>query len=416
MTENKPAAVRKQAHPIVYMFLVLPFGISGGYVTVALGYLFGKIGISMDSIAILVSVGLIINYVKFIWAPFIDMTLSLKKWYILACTSTAVCTLAIGFFPIKASSIPPLIVIILISNITTSILGTAVSGIAAHDVPEKMKGRVSGYYNAGNLGGSGLGGGIGLWLVKHTDSNIIPVAILALCTTLCCIALYFVNEHTGDIRDLNAGKTIKNLFKDIENTLKVPMGILAMVLCFLPLGTGAASNLWAAVSGAWSASADTVEWVTGIISAFVTAGGALVGGWICDRSNKQMTYVVFGLMGALCAVGMAYSPHTQNMYQIWVLVYAFILGLSYSAFSAFVFEAIGKGAAATKYTMLASLSNFPIWYMTIVDGAAFTHYAKTGHGPEGMLDIEAACGIVGILLFLGFSRLLTKKKANVGTN
>lgn len=416
MTENKPATTRTHAHPIVYMFLVLPFGISGGYVTVALGYLFGNIGISMDSIAFLASFGILINVFKFLWAPLVDTTLSLKKWYILSCGLTAICTLAMGFFPIKASSIPPLIIIIAIANVASSFLGTAVSGIAAHDVPEEMKGRASGYYNAGNLGGSGLGGGIGLWLAKHTDSNIIPVAVLAVFTILCCLGLYFVTEHSAGIREQKAGKTIINLLKDIWNTLKVRMGILAMVLCFLPLGTGAAQNLWAAAAGAWNASADTVAFVTGIVSGFITAAGCLVGGWVCDRNNKQMTYVVFGLMGALCAVGMAYSPHTEWMYVVWTSLYAFILGLSYAAFSAFVFEVIGKGAAATKYTLLASLSNFPIWYMTIVDGWAFSHFKKIGKAPEGMLDIEAACGILGIVLFLVFSRLLMGKKIRIEPN
>lgn len=413
----EPTVLKKQAHPIVYMFLVLPFGIVGGYVSVALGYLFGNIGISIGSIAVLVSVGLIINYIKFLWAPIVDTTLTLKKWYILACVLTAASTLAMGFFPIKASSIPPLIIIVLFANVTTSILGTAVSGIAAHDVPEEMKGRVSGYYNAGNLGGGGLGGGVGLWLAKHTGSNLIPVAVLAILTLLCCFALYYVNEHRTNIRDEKAGKTLLNLLKDIGNTLKVRMGILAMVLCFLPLGTGAAQNLWAAVAGAWSASADTVSFVTGILSSFITAGGSLLGGWVCDRSNKQMSYVVFGLTSALCAIGMAYSPHTQLMYIIWTSLYAFILGLCYSAFSAFVFEAIGKGAAATKYTLLASLSNFPIWYMTLIDGAAFGRYEKIGKGPEGMLDTEAIYGVAGIVIFLVLSKVLyTKKKEPIPVN
>ena len=114
-------------------------------------------------------------------------------------------------------------------------------------------------------------------------------------------------------------------------------------------------------------------------------------------------------MGALCAAGMAYSPHTELMYIIWTSLYAFILGLSYTAFSAFVFEAIGKGAAATKYTLLASLSNAPIWYMTLADGWGYSHIGKTGKSPEGMLDTEAVCGLAGIIIFLLVSRLLKKQ-------
>ena len=60
------------------------------------------------------------------------------------------------------------------------------------------------------------------------------------------------------------------------------------------------------------------------------------------------------------------------MYILFVLIYAFITGLAYASFSAVVLEAIGGGAAATKYSMFASLSNAPIAYMTLVIGWAHT--------------------------------------------
>ena len=314
-----------------------------------------------------------------------------------------------GFFPIKESSIVGLIVLICISNIASSFIGITVSGLAAHDIPEEMKGRLSGYYNAGNLGGSAFGGGLGLWIAENTTHLWLPVAVLAIICILCCFGLIFVKEYPSTIKDTHVGRTMLNLLKDIWNTLKVRAGILAMILCFLPLGTGAAQNLWAAVAGGWSASAHTVELVTGIASGFITIGGCLIGGWICERTKKQMAYVVFGLMGAICAFGMAYSPHTQFMYIIWTSLYAFILGLSYSAFSAFVFEVIGKGAAGTKYTIFASLANAPIALMTFLDGWAYTHYGKIGKGPEGMLDIEATMGILGIIIFLILAKVLKNK-------
>src|ERR1700722_16057974 len=96
------------------------------------------------------------------------------------------------------------------------------------------------------------------------------------------------------------------------------------------------------------------------------------------------------------------------MYIWWTSLYAFSSGLCYAGFSAFVFEAIGKGAAATKYTVYASLSNAPIYYMTIIDGWAHTHY-----GPRGMLNIEALFGVLGIGLFLGLLKYANRGKTVV---
>ena len=76
------------------------------------------------------------------------------------------------------------------------------------------------------------------------------------------------------------------------------------------------------------------------------------------------------------------------------LVYAAITGLTYAGFSAFVLEAMGTGAAATKYNVFASLSNTPIWYMTRIDGWAHTRY-----GPARVLYPEAVFGRVGLVLF-----------------
>ncbi len=137
----------------------------------------------------------------------------------------------------------------------------------------------------------------------------------------------------------------------------------------------------------------------------ITAGGCLLGGWICDRGNRQIAYVVFGLLQALCCVAMAYCPHTEIMYIVWTSLYAFTLGLAYAGFSAFVFEAIGRGAAATKFTVYASLSNAPIYYMTIVDGWAQTHY-----GSSGMLNTEAVFAVFGIVLFLGLLKYANREK------
>ncbi len=64
---------------------------------------------------------------------------------------------------------------------------------------------------------------------------------------------------------------------------------------------------------------------------------------------------------AATVVGMAYAPRTEMMFILWTSFYAITLGLSYAGFTAFTLEAIGKGAAATKYNIFASLSNSPIY-------------------------------------------------------
>jgi len=177
-------------------------------------------------------------------------------------------------------------------------------------------------------------------------------------------------------------------------------GLLALLICFLPIGTGAVSGLWSAVADDWHASADTVALVTGVIGGLVSAIGCLVGGYLCDRMDRKTAYALYGLLQAVCAIGMAIAPRTEAMYIVFTTVYAFISGLTYAGFSAVVLDAIGLGAAATKYNLFASLSNMPIAYMTLVAGWAHTRW-----GPTGMLATEAVICILAILVFVVIARM-----------
>lgn len=82
----------------------------------------------------------------------------------------------------------------------------------------------------------------------------------------------------------------------------------------------------------------------------------------------------------------------------------FIVGLTYAGFTAVVLETIGKGAAATKYNLFASLANMPIAWVTYLDGYAHKHW-----GTEAMLLTDAGTGVIGIRLFAAIV-LATKRR------
>jgi MFS family permease len=314
---------------------------------------------------------------------------------------SALSILATGIIPIRESNLTLFMFIILFSNFMITFLSMSTTGLMAYDVPEKLKGRAAGFFQAGALGGTGLGGGAGLWLAQRLQEEWMVTAILAITCIVCTIGLFFLKEPISTIRAPQLSQTYQNLFKDVWQTLKTKMGIMAMILCFLTLGTGAVSNLWSAVAKDWKASADTVALVTGVVSGLLSAGGCLIGGWICDRMKRQSAYLLFGFIGALCAILMAYSPKTEFMYILWTSVYAVSMGLSYAGYNAFVLETIGQGAAVTKANIYSALSNAPIYLMIYVEGWAHTRW-----GPTGMLNTEAAFAIIAIILFLILKTLM----------
>lgn len=386
------------SHPIVFLFLILPFGIMSGYLTVTVAYLLSHAGVSTEKIATLIAISFIPHTWKFLWAPVADTTLNRKTWYLIACTASSAGIFATGVLPAVEASIPTLTAIVLVANVAVTFLAMAVESLMAHSTPEAEKGRASGWFQAGNLGGSGLGGGAGLWIAGHMTGTWLPGAVLGTVCLLCCLALMFVQEPEAASRTEGVWRNMTSVVKDLWHVARSRRGYLGLMICFLPIGSGAASNLWATIAGDWHATADTVAMVNGAMSGLVAAAGCIIGGYACDRMDRKFAYGLYGILMALCASAMALAPRTPTTYIWFVMAYAFISGLTYAGFSAVVLEAIGQGAAATKYSLFASLSNMPIAYMTVVEGWAHTRW-----GGSAMLHTEAAIGVAGLLVFVGLA-------------
>ena len=384
----------RHPHPVIFLFLILPFGVVSGNLTVTLAYTLSQAGVTTTLIAELIALSYIPHTWKFLWAPVCDTTLSLRKWYLLAAVTSAVGLLIANAMPATTASMPLLCVVVVVTNVAVTFLGMAVEALMAHGTPGQLKGRAAGWFQAGNLGGAGVGGGAGLWIVEQTGEAWIGGAVMAVVCLLCCIGLWFVNVPQIQRSAHGIVKNSIEAFRDLWLVARSRIGYLGLLICFLPIGSGAASNLWSAIAGDWQASAEAVATANGLLTGVVSAFGCIVGGSLCDRMDRKLAYGLFGLLLAACAVAMALVPRTQAMYITFVLIYAFILGMSYAGFSAVVLEAIGGGAAATKYSMFASLSNAPIAYMTLILGWAHTRWDAAA-----MLYYEAAFGVLGILVF-----------------
>src|SRR3981189_3265742 len=135
----------KPSHPILFFFFYMPFGIFTGYLTVTLTYLFSRSGISIKQIAGLAAINLLPQIFKFLWAPLVDTTLTLKKWYLISALLTASAIFATGIVPVKVSNLFLFSGMILLCSFARSFMSAAINGLAAHDIADDRKGRVGGY-------------------------------------------------------------------------------------------------------------------------------------------------------------------------------------------------------------------------------------------------------------------------------
>lgn len=369
---SQPAS--RRVHPWVFLVLYIPFGVVGGYVGVTLAYLLKHAGATVGQVAALSALVLLPHTWKFFWAPVIDSTLSQKKWYVLSTIFTAAGLAGTGFFPATPTGLAVLSKIVFLTALSTTFLGMAIESLLAYCAPEDKKGNTSGWFQAGNLGGGGIGGGLALLLAEQCHAPAVASCAIGILCLLCAFALLFLPTPPPLARKPGFVFGFLTPVKDLWEVVRHRAGFLALILCFLPVGSGAAP--FPAIADEWRASAETVALVTGLLGGLISAAGCLPGGWACDKMDRKKAYVWFGILQAASAIAMALLPRTQSMYMLWASVYTFTAGLTYAAFSAFVFEAIGKGAAATKYNALAALSNVPLWYMTNLDGWTHDHWGS----------------------------------------
>jgi PAT family beta-lactamase induction signal transducer AmpG len=382
------------------MVLFLPFGATVGFVQVTIGYTARQQGLGDAAIAELVAINLLPHTFKFLWAPIPDTTFSRRGWYLVSNILSTVTLIILGFIPVRSDTTSLLKLLIFVNSLALTFLGMSVEGLLANVVTDEQRGTASGWLQAGNLGGAGIGGGAALWLAQRIGvSGAFLIAALTL--MMCSMALLKIHEPRRTRHESIAGG-LRSVIADLWHTILLSRtGLLAMILCFLPVGSAAASALFAAIADRWNTSADAVALFTGLLAGIVAAIGCMAGGWLSDRMDRKIAYAVAGFLLAIVAVGMYLGPRSEAGYGIFTLSYQFASGVAYGAFTGFVLEAIGRGAAATKYNALASLSNIPIWYMTRLDG-----WASERWGPGIMLLVDAASEIVGVLIFLSATYLL----------
>jgi PAT family beta-lactamase induction signal transducer AmpG len=382
------------------MVLFLPFGATNGFVQVTIAYTAHQQGLGDAAIAELVAINLLPHTFKFFWAPIPDTTFTRRGWYLVSNIVSSITLMMLGLVPVRSDTTTLLKLLIFLNSFAITFLGMAVEGLLANVVTDRQRGSASGWLQAGNLGGAGIGGGVALWFAQRIGvSGAFVIAALAL--MMCSMALMKVHEPRRVSHESITG-ALRGVMTDLWHTIvRSRTGLLAMILCFLPVGSAAATGLFAAMADRWKTSADAVALFTGLLAGIVSAIGCMAGGWLSDRMDRKIAYAVAGFFLAFVAVGMYLGPRNVAGYGIFTLAYQFGSGLAYGAFTGFVLEAIGRGAAATKYNVLASLSNIPIWYMTRLDG-----WASERWSPSIMLLVDAASEVVGIVIFLSAAYLL----------
>jgi MFS family permease len=380
----------------LYGLVTVPFGVASGFAQFTCPFLFGRFGMPMSEINTYAALFLQPAAWQFLWAPVVEVGPRRKHWLVLLSALGALCLFAAICMPLP-TDLRWFARLCLAAQVFTGLTG-ACNGALMATLPNEQRGSAGGWSNAGNLGGAALGGGLLMFSFSHGAPRPVIGALAAAMTFLPALGALVIVEPARSSRRL--GDVVVGMLRSVAATVFSRAGITGILICASPVGTAALLNVFSGMGPEYHASEDVVTFVTGFMGGLVTAVGALLGGYICDRIPRRTAYLCAGALTAVCGLSMSYFPFTERTYIIGATTYLFVTGFCYAAFTALVLEVVGTGGpdggqfTATRYTLFTAAGNLAISYTNYIDGKGADRW-----GTRGMLRTDAAANLIGIVFF-----------------
>jgi MFS transporter, PAT family, beta-lactamase induction signal transducer AmpG len=408
-----PAAPRATP-PAVFAFTILPFGAAVGFVSIAAPYWLEAQGVSLAAIGTVSGIANSPHAFKFLWAPLVDLGGHRKRWYVATTALTAATLAGLAFFPEPGRHLAAYTALAALCQVAATTSATAADGLMASTTRAEDRGRAAGFRMAGNVGFTGVLGAVALWVASASGSVALAGAVLAAVTLLAILPALPIAELRAPVTEAlhwlhDLRVKLGAVLRDVWGTLTSREGLTGLVICAVPVGAGALTNLFSAMASGYHASGDLVALVNGLGGGLLGALGALVGGRLADRMNRRLAYALAGGLTTLTALGLLVAPMTPASYAAGALAYSFANGIAFATLAAFILEMCGHGAgAATKYTAFIAVANLASSYVTALDGWGSE---LPGLGVRGAIVVDIVLTVAGIAVLLAMVSLNRRRVA-----
>jgi hypothetical protein len=386
------------SHPSLFGILYFPYGLMIGVPAVMLGWLATRSGLPVSAAATIVGTAFAPAAFKFLWAPIGDLTLTRKRWYVIANAICAVVFFGMCTIPMSARTLPLLTALVFTGAVSATFIAFSLQGLLLFNCDPSQLGRAAGFYQTGNMLGQTLGGGVALYLVRHMPSPWMGGIALAL-VVLCCNGPLLALREPPRVGTGSLGARVREVWGELRDMIAKVDGRLALLLAFLPIGTGNAQFLFSAVASEWKASADFVSLVLGIVAGIAITLGTLGGGWFTDRVPHRRAYFWACAAQGFLALLLLYSPREPWAFAVLTATYTATLGSCTAALTGMALALAKGGAASTKVSLFIAFNT--LGSLGLVKGAGWAH---DQWGMTGMLGVEIVTVAVALIVFTGVSR------------
>lgn len=353
--------------------LTLPYGIALGWAFDSLPMVLIKNGFYPVPATLLVDLGLSIYAWHLLFAPVVDLSLSLRRWYGIGLGLAIVGIAPFCWLSLRPETSDVMKVLAGLSQVGALVILLAATGFMARHISADRMGRAAGWYQTGILGGQGiallctslLAGGVAWKIMFLVEAALMMTGMIAL-----------FRLPAGQPRKKEAiAQTAVQALADSRSWFRSSKGIFITLMALSPIGIGAATVGWNIGVRLYAIPESEMRLVIGPFSIVASLIGFQVGGWAADRFGEWTTWLRAATVLALLALLIAFCPSIRWLFDAGVLLYAFFAGICTAAFWAIILQAVSPTLVITKITLLSLLIGVPIYYMRAFDGIICDDYS-----------------------------------------
>lgn len=398
---------RAHDRPWLFGLLVAPVAVvANGIVGGALAYLMRSQGISPAREGSIIALLNLPSTIYFLWSPVTDFWIRRRSWIIFAAAAAAAAMLVAFHQSSLASS--RTVGLIFLSACFGQLIVAGCGGMMGNLHGETHRRRAGSFYQGWSLAFGALAVFVLVSLAERLRLGALGWITAAMIALPAIAALAQPEERRAKTH--SGGETLTRIWREFKGTFLRWRAIPYTLTITLPMGSGALIGLLPGLASDYRMSGQQVAWINGLGGALLMAAGALSASLISTRVRAPVAYLLVCLTNAFSTAVLWLGPQRPMVYVAGVLLYLFTIGAAYAMFTVVVLEFLGSSgkSGSSRYSIINSLGNLPVAYMSFVDGRAYAYW-----GPRGMPGADALLSVAGATLLLVYFAVDGRRKTAV---
>jgi PAT family beta-lactamase induction signal transducer AmpG len=386
-------ATEKPAPPPLPLFAVMeaPYGVQFALAVVVPMVLLRDAGVGIEKASALAALATLPSTFYFFYAPLVDFFVRRRTWLALAIVCTSLLSSsAILFSP--ATHLSLISALLFCGSLTGMLISAATGGLMGSLLDAPRKARVGAWVQVGNCGANSLFFGLFLYLAPRLSRPALA-GVTMVSMLLPGVVVLAIREPARQPTDETYGSVVRGIGRELRTTFLSLRNLPGILLLLAPMGTGAITSVLSGLVHDYGASPAQLGFANGWGGGMLTAAGALCYLVFPARWNRTVPYVLCGILYGSVSLLISAGPMRPATLIAGMLASNFFQGLVYAAYTGVILQtlAFAGRCPSSRYTILNSIGNLPVVYMTALLGLVAGHLGTRAVGVvDGTLNFAVA--------------------------